>query len=255
MKQQKVKAFVLKSSPIGQKDRLLHLLSKDRGLFTAMGYGAASGKSHLQAISMPFVLAEFEIFSYRDRITVDRGELVEAFLPISQDLPKLTAAAHLSEITLDILAQGVAEKKVYDLWAYSLYQLSQTDDPVFTVQIAALRLISDLGYAPWLNDCLLCHQETKDNLYFSFTDSGLLCCPHGREDLLQLSRAAAASLLYIVQADYQLLFNFTVSGQVRDELLAFIARYLEEKLEKRYLKLKMIDSLDKLTEQLEMKKR
>ena len=73
MRHQRFKAFVLKSVPFGQKDRLLHLLSEQRGLSVAMAYGASSSKSRLQAVTMPFVLAEYEIFYYKERTTIDAG--------------------------------------------------------------------------------------------------------------------------------------------------------------------------------------
>ncbi len=248
MSHQRIKAFVLQAKAFGQKDRLLHLLTEKQGLIVAMAYGAASGKSQLQAVTMPFVLGEYEIFAYRERTTIDRGELIEPFLPISQDIDKLTSAAHLSEVTLDALYQGVSENNVYKLWGYSLYKLCSGADPMLTAQIAALRLLSDLGYAPWLNDCVLCHEDIDEGAYFSFRDSGLICPRHREENSICLSYAAISALLYIVQAEYAMLFNFTVSERVRSELLTFIERYLEEKMEKSYSRLKLLESLDNILE-------
>lgn len=246
MSHQRIKAFVLQSKAFGQKDKLLHLLTEKQGLIVAMAYGAASGKSQLKAVTMPFVLGEYEIFSYKDRCTVDRGELVEPFLPISQDIARLTSAAHLSEVTLDALVQGVCEEGVYKLWAYSLYELCNGEDPTLSAQISALRLLSDLGYAPWLNDCVLCHEDIDEGAYFGLRESGLICPRHKSDDSIYISYAAISSLLYIVQTGYELLFNFTVSERVRSELLCFIERYLEEKMEKSYSRLKLLEGFDSI---------
>ncbi len=248
MSHQRIKAFVLQSKAFGQKDRLLHLLTEEQGLIVAMAYGAASGKSRLQAVTMPFVLCEYETFVYRERCTVDRGELIEPFLPISQDITRLTSAAHLSEVTLDALVQGVSESGVYKLWAYTLYELCSSEDPMLAAQIAALRLLSDLGYAPWLNDCVLCHADIDEGAYFGFRESGLICPGHKSENSIYLSYAAISALLYIVQTDYTLLFNFTVSDRVRSELFCFIEKYLEEKMEKSYSRLKLLDGFDNILE-------
>ncbi|NLK02768.1 MAG: DNA repair protein RecO [Clostridiaceae bacterium] len=246
MRHQRFKAFVLKSVPFGQKDRLLHLLSEQRGLSVAMAYGASSSKSRLQAVTMPFVLAEYEIFYYKERTTIDAGDLIEAFLPLHQDIAKLTAAAHFSQVTIDSLVQGVAEPDVYKLWGYTLHELCRNDDPALVAQIAVFRLISDLGYAPWLNDCIRCHAEIDQRACFSFPDSGLICSKEqiDQEACVYLSQPAIASLLYVVQADYNLLFNFTISDRVRSELLSFIDLYLTEKLEKQYTRLKLMDSFE-----------
>ncbi|MDI9461376.1 MAG: DNA repair protein RecO [Saccharofermentanales bacterium] len=246
MRHQSFKAFVLKSVPFGQKDRLLHLFSEQQGLSVAMAYGASSSKSRLQAVTMPFVLAEYEIFYYKDRITIDAGDLIEAFLPLQQDIAKLTAAAHLSQVTIDSLVQGVAEPAAYKLWGYTLHELCHSDDPAIVAQIAAFRLISDLGYAPWLNDCICCHAEIDQRGCFSFPDSGLVCSKEqiNQEACIYLSQPAIASLLYIVQADYKILFNFKISNRVRSELLSFIDLYLTEKLEKQYTRLKLMDSFE-----------
>ena len=50
-------------------------------------------------------------------------------------------------MTIDSLVQGVAEPAAYKLWGYTLHELCHSDDPAIVAQIAAFRLISDLGYA------------------------------------------------------------------------------------------------------------
>ena len=248
MRNQSIRALVLKSVPLRQKDRLIHLLCEKYGLLVAMAYGSASSKSQLQAVTMPFVLADFQLFFYRDRITIDRGDLIEAFLPLQQDIEKLTAAAHLSQIALDALVQGVAEPNIYRLWGYSLFELSRSGDPVLTSQVAALRLLSDLGYAPWLNNCVVCHKGLDTGAYFSLPDSGIICDQEMKDIApgrrVYLSYPTISSLIYIVRAPYNLLFNFTVSAEVRGELLNFVELYLEEKMEKQYTRLNLIKSFD-----------
>ena len=195
--------FVLHTLPSGEVNRLLRLLTKDHGLLRVMARGAARSKSPLCSLSTPFVFIEANIFCYRDYYTLDGASLIEPFLALREDVTKLTCAVHLAEVFQDALWAGLVSPDAYELWAYAAYELSSKDDAFLITHIAQLRLLSIIGYEPWIVDCIHCHHPIEYPARFSLADSGLFCphCqPQNDAQILSLDAETASYLHFLISA-------------------------------------------------------
>ena len=118
--------------------------------------------------------------------------------------------------------------------------LAKTDkQPELLARIFELRLLSIIGYAPFVSSCVQCGRNDRESYSFSFLKCGLLCCECVREDRFaaELSAGAIKALTYIIYAKIKELFNFSLSQTVLEELERITRRYLKERLEKEYTKL------------------
>ncbi len=239
------KAFVMNSFPWKDRHRLLHLLTPDRGLITAMAPASESMKSRLRGVTNLFSLSEFTLTCRQSRFTVKDGSVIESFISISSDLDRLAAASHAAEIFSDVARNDEPQKEIFDLWAYTIYEISVSEDPVFIARMSAMRLMELIGLAPGLEACVYCRDPFRAYAGFSFREGGLLCAQDlGRfkeQSLTPLSKGALALLRHIKSAPLPRLYRFEASQAIRREAASLADRWLEEKMEKQYKRLTWLD--------------
>lgn len=240
------KAFVMNSFPWKDRHRLLHLLTPEHGLITAMAPAAESLKSKLRAVSQLFSYSELTLSEQNGRYNVKDGALIEAFTALSQDLDRLAAAAHAVEVFSDVARNDEPNRQVFELWAYTVYEISRSEDPVFIARMSSMRLMEIIGLSLDLDACISCREPIEGAYFFSYLAGGLLCekdrAKGQRDAMTVLSKGTVALLLHIERAPFEKLYRFQASDKIRREASCLADRWVEEKMEKRYKRLSLLDS-------------
>src|SRR4028118_1295639 len=92
------RAVVLRVRLLGEKDRVMTLLSPELGKFAAVAKGARGTKSKLAAVSQPFVLARFLVARGRSLDIATQAEIENAHVHIAGDLLRTAWATYLCEL-------------------------------------------------------------------------------------------------------------------------------------------------------------
>ena len=247
MSHEHVRGFVLREVNLGEADRLIEILTAQRGLVTALARGSRRVKSPLLAATQIFALSDFTLFNYKGRTTIDAAELVEPFLRLREDLDRLVCAAHLAEVFHDLVRDDLSDDRMYILWAYSCHAILSQPDPLLVVHVAQLKALAVSGFTPRLDVCQVCGRGALPAGWFDFQAHGLVCPedyrPAQMQDVLHLSSAALACLNHILQSTVERLFNFSLSDAVKQEVRIFSERYLTAIMEKNYQRLSLLQDL------------
>jgi len=177
------RAIVLRSRPLGEKDRVVTLFSPERGKFSAAARGARTTKSKLAALSQPLVLGRFLLAHGRSLDILTQGEIERAHTNIAGDVVKTAWATYWCELC-DALPEGHAEVGIWELLERALERLDERE----TAQAEAIgrwfevRLLGFLGFSPTLGRCVVCHtkiviapHEAARKVAFSPSRGGTLC--------------------------------------------------------------------------------
>lgn len=245
----KTTGIVIKEVNTGEADRIITIFSKNKGKISALAKGARRPKSYLVAGTQLLCYSEFVLFKGKDMYSVNSCDVIEPFYDIRNDLERLTYTAHMIDIVKDVIQENQPATRLLQLFLNSLYMLSKTDrSSLQIVRVFELRLLSIIGYAPWVNGCIECGSSLFDSMYFSFGKCGLLCsgCLAKDKGAIRISEGAAKALNYIVYSKMNNLFNFEVSDNVLEELGRVSRRYMGERLEKNYNKLDFIKTFDSI---------
>ena len=141
------KAFVMKSFPWKERHKLLHLLTPELGLITALAPASERMKSDIRGATQ-FSLSEFVLTEKQGRYSVRSAFVIESFVPFYNDFERLTAVSHASEVFTDVARHDEPNRTLFDLWAYSVYEISVSEYPVFIARMATLRLMVEIGLTP-----------------------------------------------------------------------------------------------------------
>ncbi len=145
----------LKSSPIGEADRLLTVLTEEYGLLRAVAPGSRKHKSSLGGRSSLFVVNQLLIAKGRTLDKIVQAETLESFPGISQNLCKLTAAQYLAELTLFQALSEHNQKELFCLLREHLGRIEQfsADYTLPSLTHATFHLLALAGLTPQLYVC------------------------------------------------------------------------------------------------------
>lgn len=207
--------MVINAMPIGDYDKRITVLTKERGKITAFARGARRPTSQLLAVTSPFSFGEFEFFEGRSTYNLAKAAVSNYFRELSADPVKACYGFYFLE-SADFFAQeNNDEKELLKLLYQTLRALQGSAiDSRLVRRIYELRLLFVEGEYPDVFSCQKC--GTKDKLsYFSVKRSGMLCEDCGKgEEAICLDESSLYAMQYILSSELRRLYTFTVSEKV-----------------------------------------
>ncbi len=221
--------IVLKTGVTGEADRLVYILTADRGVIRAFAKGARSAKSRLHAATSQFSYCEFVFSENKGVYNVRDAAQKTQFYELSLDLQKLALAQYFCEILLRETPEATSEPEFLRLFLNALYVLCKNKKPVQAVKaVFELRMTALSGYAPSLVACDVCGAFETPQMYFDCL-SGKLYCDRcgGSAGAVGLPLAAVSAMRHIVFSAPEKIFSFELSPEICAMLSGVTERYLK----------------------------
>lgn len=184
----------LKSSPLGESDRLLTILTDEYGLIRVVAPGSRKHKSSLGGRSSLFVINHLLLAKGRSLDKVIQAESIESFPGLSQDLRKLTAAQYLAELALYQALSDQAQTELLSLLREHLSRLERFPAAVALPCLvhATFHLLAVAGLTPQLYACCVSQQAITPELTNPNWQIAFSAAAGGTVRLDQLDRLAPA---------------------------------------------------------------
>ena len=241
-----VNGLVIRSYPHGDHDRVIHLLTEDRGRLAVMVKGGNSKQSgSASACTQMFTYGNFELYRGRggDLYWYRSGSVLTSFYLLAGDLPRMSLAAYLCDVASDLTAEeGDVEETdiLLRMLLNSLYALERKQHtPAVIKGVFELRAAALMGYCPNLIGCADCGEGFPDQAYFDIMNGQFVCADcqtkrnrlAGRETeqihqelgerriICPVSASVLAAMRYALSAPERRLFSFTLKD--REEELGF----------------------------------
>lgn len=241
---ERVRGMVLSAATVGEYDKRVVLLTKERGRISAFARGARRPKSPLSATTEPFTFGVFYIYRGRDSYSIEQVEAENFFPELRKDLDDLYMAFYFCEAAAYFTREGMEAAAELNLLYVSLRALSVPSIPRNLVRyIYELRLLLIEGEPPRVFSCIFC--GGMDKLHHFYTkEAGIVCdaCHRGAGGIA-ISETTIYTLQRILSSPLEKLYTFTVGENVLCELGHVVGSYFDARTDRKFLSLRM-PSLD-----------
>jgi DNA repair protein RecO (recombination protein O) len=240
-----VNGLVTRSYPSGDHDRLIHIITEDRGRLSVMVKGGSSKRGGATAAcTQLFTYGNFELYSGNngDLYWLRGGSVLTSFYRLSADIARVALASYLCDVACDLTDKNVVEEETAPLLRMllnSLYTLDKGNkSPALVKGVFELRAAAMMGYQPNLMGCAICKEGYPDEAYFDIMNGRIICadCQTKRNRLLgrmateqeelgersivcPVSASVLAAIRYALTAPDQKIFSFALKD--KEEEYAF----------------------------------
>lgn len=148
------KGIILKTSEYKEKDRMIQVLTRERGIVNICVKGVSGKTSKLSFASLPFSYCDFTVTDSHGFYYLKEGSVISGNTGIMDSLEAMAVAGHIAECLLWTVMQSENARDCYDLAIYAYYALSIDNASYLTVLIAFnWKLMWILGFAASASEC------------------------------------------------------------------------------------------------------
>jgi len=230
--------IVLRSYSFGEADKIVVLISPNRGKLRTVAKGVRKTKSRFGGRLETFCHVDLVLYEGRNLDTITQAAMIEAFPTIRGDLDRVVTAGTMIEIA-DIVAQeDEPARRLFLLLQRGLRALDGESPHPDLLTAYLLKAAAVIGVAPALEHCAGCGSKGALTR-FSFAAGGALCercrtpgsyaLRSGVTDYLAVAAASDLSALPAVDPD------------MTGEALGVTRRFIEYHLERRLDSMALLD--------------
>ena len=245
MNQITVTGMVLSSVPIGEYDKRVVILTKERGKIAAFARGARKVSSPLGGAVMPFSFGEFTVYEGRTSYTMVSASISNYFAELRNDVEGAYYGFYFMDIANYYAREANDETRLLKLLYQTFRALIKPSIPNRLIRcIYELKVISINGEGPQIFGCMVCGDKERP-LTFSVKRGGLLCseCDKGVYDGIKLHPSTLYAMQYIVGTPVEKLYTFNVKEEVLEELEFVTGKYMNTYVDKNFKSLEILEQL------------
>jgi DNA repair protein RecO (recombination protein O) len=209
-----VTGMILKQSPVGEYDRRVCILTRERGKISAFAKGARRPGSRLAAASNLFAFGTFKLYAGRNSYTVTEADIQNYFEDLMTDYVGAYYGMYFTEVADFYTRENNDEREMLKLLYQSLRALGASSIPNPLVKcIYELKAIAVNGEFPG--------------------------APQDRK----LQESTVYALCYIASSPVEKLYTFTVTDSVLEELQQVAVDYCKRFLNHEFKSLEILKTL------------
>lgn len=247
MNQITVTGMVLAASPIGEYDRRIVILTKERGKISAFARGARKPNSVLVGVTSPFSFGEFTVYEGRTSYTLVSASISNYFQELRMDVEGAYYGFYFLEIAGYYAREANDETALLKLLYQTFRALVNPRIPNLLIRrVYELRAVAVNGEGPQVFECICCGERNQE-MMFSVKRGGLVCSrcmDAGRfPDARNLHQSTLYTLQYIMSSPIEKLYTFVVKEDVMEELGDIVTDYLAEYVGKSFKSLEILETI------------
>ena len=230
MAEVKVNALMLRAVDYRENDKILTLLSAERGRITAGIKGVKKANAKLKFASQPFCFAEYVLAERGGRYTVTQASECESFYELRCDVDKYYAACAVCEAAINLTEEGDEGREIFALCIKALRDMCLSDQKIALISFL-LNALRVCGYGISVSEfCPVCGSrlENLEKLRFDLRSGTFTCW-----DCSSFAGVSAETFQALKIAEGKAVGTPTEEGKKR--ALKLLREYIIQKTDARYV--------------------
>lgn len=227
-------SIVLRRIDLGEKDRIITILTREQGKLGAVAKGARRPGSKLAGASEPFTYGKLFLSAGRDLDVLSQAEIKESFPNVKQDMRAVAYGMYMLELTNQFTEERNPNPELFDTLLSAMYILESGTDAEITARYFELQFLDLLGYDPHFETCIRCGRKPKQGrLGFSPSLGGIVCdsCGITPSDVIWAPDAIISYINALRRAEPQKLKDMKFPRGVRRDLANILKWHIRYRLE------------------------
>ena len=226
MNQITVTGMVLSATPVGDYDRRVVLLTKERGKIAAFARGARRTNSSLLGVTSPFSFGEFVVYEGRTSYTLMSASISNYFSELRTDVEGAYYGFYFLDFAGYYAREANDETELLKLLYQTLRALTNVHIPNRLIRcIYELKAVCINGEGPQVFECV-CRK-----------------CEIHAPDAVMVGTSTLYTLQYIISSKVEKLYTFAVKEEVLLELENLIRNYLNVYVGRNFKSLEILETI------------
>ncbi len=247
--QVKVCGIILSVYPIGENDRRLTILTKERGKIQVFARGCRKPNHPLFGVTQPLIFCEFMLTEGRSFNYLNSAEGKEYFPLLKTDLDMIYYSSYFAELAEYFTVEGMDERNILNLLyvTFKAMERRQMSLPLIR-RIYEYRILQFYGIGLEVFRCLSCGCEEQFPALL-IHNGGVYCsdCIEklslNQESLTKLTPSLLYTLQYVSAAPLGRLYSFNLSDEALAEFSWIVKHFMRVHVPHQFRSGKMLEML------------
>lgn len=239
----RAEAIVLRTHKLGEADRIITFLTRERGKVRAVAKGVRRTKSKFGARLEPFSRVDLLLHEGKNLHIITQAESLNAYgQDLAIDYTLWTAGQTMLE-TADRLVseESVANEAQYLLLVGALRTLVRGEhDSTLVLDAYLLRALSLAGYSPTLDACIVCGISGAQP-FFHVPSGGAICFDHRAPGSVAPKAESIQLMQALLEGDWPTADE--ASSSQKNEVSGIVAAYTQWHMDKTLRSLPLVDRI------------
>ncbi len=170
-------AFILGNTPTGEQDRLVYLLTEEKGILKAIAPGSLKSKNRFGSLFELFTEGEFHYYwqENRDHITISKGEIIHSYFNVVSNPKSIFYFYLISDVLLKFIPRSNKDTRLYRLLNTILLhcEMGVAPDLLLLYFLLWVLRIEGMMFKPYI--CYNCYTRNMPKAWFRTDYRGILC--------------------------------------------------------------------------------
>lgn len=235
-------AIIIGAKNWGETDRIITLLSPEKGLIKATAFGARRPKSQLAGALQLFNIVEIQLAAGERLDTVRQCSLKKAYPALMSDFTAMAYGSFVAELAALLAIEDFPQADMYKELTGIFAAFGQRN-PRIVALAAAFKLLEGSGMQLAYTSCIRCGEEIEGDAMFSIGHGGAICSKCQADAAVPYPAELRQFIAQLISLDWNAQPSFRVSKTALLAAEDLMLRYLRQIFDKPLKSLEFISQL------------